>query len=60
MRGQRKAHWPGATASDVAIETKLKRLLPVQSAAKSYGVAYVSSFLIMPLVLLRDNPQDAW
>jgi hypothetical protein len=32
--GQRKAHWPGAPASDVDIETKLNRLLPVQCREK--------------------------
>jgi len=31
---ERKAHWPGAAASDLAIETKLNRLLPVQCSGK--------------------------
>src|ERR1035437_2771013 len=31
---QRKAHWPGAAASDVAMGTKLNRLLPVQWSEK--------------------------
>jgi hypothetical protein len=31
---ERNAHWPGAAASDVAIGTKLNRLLPVQCSAK--------------------------
>jgi hypothetical protein len=36
---QRKAHWPGAAASDVAITTKLERLLPVQCSEK-YAEAF--------------------
>ena len=33
-----KAHWLGAAASDVAIETKRNRLLPVQCSEKLGGV----------------------
>ena len=35
--GERKAHWPGAAASDVPIGARLIRLLPVQWSAKLAG-----------------------
>src|ERR1035438_256854 len=34
ISAEREAHWPGAAASDVAIETKQNRLLPVQWSGK--------------------------
>src|ERR1035441_4459075 len=44
---QRKAHWRGAAASAVAIETRLNRLLPVQCSEK-FGAQPLTSAGIPP------------
>ena len=44
LAAQQKAHWPGAAASDIPIETRLNRLLPVQ-CSKKLGHSFVISTL---------------
>jgi hypothetical protein len=40
-QGQREAHWPGAAVGDVAIGTRLNRLLPIQCSGKLDNVLFL-------------------
>ena len=58
---ERKAHWPGAAATGVAIEAKLNRLLPVQCSDSLGGVAFIFYHLntrkkLLPLRLVPLQP----
>ena len=52
--GQRKAHWPGAAASALHIETKLNRLLPVQCSEKLAGRFIKLIGFLTPYWLIRE------